>query len=378
MGISKKTINLVLVFSFFFFLPCGWSKHWLMEQSLVMGVLVDYLMPDLWLVDIIAFLIIALNFNKKLIKKDWLWFLLLFVLSFFSQIPLVSAINLIRVAQAILLIKIISENKKDFKNSVLLGLGLAITYTFLIALAQLVFQKTAFGWWFLGEPIFSKGSGGVKTIDLFNLSAVLPMATLPHSNVLGAFGVLGFYVFLKNNKSIWQKVCLILSLILVFVSFSLISCLGFLMIILFDKKTIKVFGNKRFLVLFLLLPVMFIIPASSFYRRCQLAIISLKMLVKFPLFGVGLGTFVKSLPGFWQERIGFRFLQPVHNVFLLMFSETGLIGVLCFFKFLKEPVAKVFKKNKLFLILFLLFGFFDHFLLTTAQGIYFFTLLALI
>jgi len=375
--INKKTIISALLFLFFAFLPCGYSKHWLINESLVGGVLVDYLMPDIWLIDIIAFLIIILNFEKKLIKKEWPLILILFILAGFSQIPLVSMINLSRIVQALFLTKIIFNNKNDFKNLLLSGLGLAIGYTFLIALLQVLAQKNVFGWWFLGEPIFTKGGGGVKQVQIFNLSFVLPLGTLPHSNILGAFGLLGFYVFLKNLKTSWQKICLGLSLILVFASLSSVAYLGLLAIVLFNGKIINKLGKRRLIVILLLL-TLFIIKPSSFYRRWQLTIISLKMFLKHPLFGVGLGTFVKSLAGLWQDEIRFRFLQPVHNVFLLLLSETGLIGFFCFGKILKDLLVKAFRRDRLVLVLFLLFALFDHFLLTATQGVYFLTFLALV
>jgi O-antigen ligase len=44
---------------------------------------------------------------------------------------------------------------------------------------------------------------------------------------------------------------------------------------------------------------------------------------KFPLFGVGPGNFVTFINDF-------RFIQPVHNIFLLIFSESGLFSFVFF------------------------------------------------
>ena len=65
-------MNSILIFLLFFFLPAGWAKHWITRDSLVSGVLVDYLMPDLWLQDLIALAFIILNIKhlKELIKDN--------------------------------------------------------------------------------------------------------------------------------------------------------------------------------------------------------------------------------------------------------------------------------------------------------------------
>ncbi len=58
-----------------------------------------------------------------------------------------------------------------------------------------------------------------------------------------------------------------------------------------------------------------------------------------------------------------RWLQPVHNIYLLILSETGIFGVLGFAYLLLKS-----KKNlPLFILLFL--GLFDHYPLTLQTGL---------
>ena len=76
--------------------------------------------------------------------------------------------------------------------------------------------------------------------------------------------------------------------------------------------------------------------------------------------------------------------QPVHNIYLLVAAETGILGFAVFILFLGFIANTVWRKglNKisatLFTILsaFLFIGFFDHYLLTIQQGRLLFFLVA--
>ena len=111
----------------------------------------------------------------------------------------------------------------------------------------------------------------------------------------------------------------------------------------------------------------------SITRRLDLVKLSLAMIRDHFWFGVGWGCFTKVLPRYWQRLdISFRFLQPVHNVFLLTLSEVGLVGSLGIVLLVKELFKKIKDKfiiHKSYFILFLLF-LFDHYFWSTSQGIY--------
>ena len=62
--------------------------------------------------------------------------------------------------------------------------------------------------------------------------------------------------------------------------------------------------------------------------------------------------------------------QPVHNIYLLIAAETGLLGLMAFLFFLyllikKKPRLTIFC---LLLVSFLIIGLFDHFFWTLQQG----------
>ena len=69
---------------------------------------------------------------------------------------------------------------------------------------------------------------------------------------------------------------------------------------------------------------------------------SIRGLFKGYLFeGLGIGQYVFDMQHFFTEKLLLWQLQPIHNVFLLIFSETGSVGIGLFLWFL----AFVFLRN---------------------------------
>jgi O-antigen ligase len=95
---------------------------------------------------------------------------------------------------------------------------------------------------------------------------------------------------------------------------------------------------------------------------------SIEIIAQNPIFGVGIGNYLLAQSAF-PMKYSYHFLQPVHNIILLLLSEVGFIffGYICFVLF------KWFRKNsrKEHLYLFgvvLLTGMFDHYWLTLQQN----------
>jgi O-antigen ligase len=169
-----------------------------------------------------------------------------------------------------------------------------------------------------------------------------------------------------------------LGLTALFLTFSLSAWLAFLLIgipaILWDKlasqkpKIALVFiaSGLFLIVMSLAFNFQFLAPPTSFSRRSQLAEMSLKMTADKPLTGVGLNNFTNVMDNYGQVQATTRFLQPVHNIFLLVLSESGFLGLIGFtyllFKFRKVRPYGI----GLAMILFL--GLFDHYPLTLQTG----------
>ncbi|MBI4040165.1 O-antigen ligase family protein, partial [Candidatus Daviesbacteria bacterium] len=115
----------------------------------------------------------------------------------------------------------------------------------------------------------------------------------------------------------------------------------------------------------------------SITRREDLATASLELFKTNPLTGIGLNNFIPRLVNLPTIVGPNRFLQPVHNIFLLTLSETGIIGSIGLLLLIVFPLIKLWSKrsepfSKLLLglwatIIFL--GMFDHYFLTSPQGL---------
>lgn len=81
------------------------------------------------------------------------------------------------------------------------------------------------------------------------------------------------------------------------------------------------------------------------------------------LLGVGLNNFLVNLPSFMK---GYWWLQPVHNIFVLLLTETGLVGLVGIGLCLVKRID--FKKYALVWVVIVLTGMFDHYWLTLPQN----------
>ena len=108
-------------------------------------------------------------------------------------------------------------------------------------------------------------------------------------------------------------------------------------------------------------------------RRISLAISSGKMIAERPVFGVGLNNFLVALSQKGTRFDSAWFLQPVHNIYLLVFAEAGLFGLFLFVYILTKALRNLYEKNKgvsflmLSLLAIVLTGLFDHYWLTLQQ-----------
>lgn len=107
---------------------------------------------------------------------------------------------------------------------------------------------------------------------------------------------------------------------------------------------------------------------ESIIVRQQLNQAAVKLWQQSPLVGIGLGNFLVKLPEALPSRSVY-FLQPVHNIYLLLLSEAGVIGFL-FFLFLLWMIyqKKPFGIWHLAFGILLILGFIDHYPLTLQQG----------
>lgn len=95
-----------------------------------------------------------------------------------------------------------------------------------------------------------------------------------------------------------------------------------------------------------------------------------------PLFGVGPGSYVFALESLSKGQPSWSY-QPVHNAFLLLLAELGIVGFLAFGYFVFEMGRFISQKRKTsggifaitFLLELLIFAVFDHYVFSMWSGV---------
>jgi O-antigen ligase len=311
----------------------------------------------------------------------------------------------------------IIQTKPSFSRSIWC-LSFSIFYSSCIAIAQIYLQHSIGGLlWLLGERTFTISTPGIARISILPFAfshqtqeVLRPYATFPHPNVLGGF----LAVSLPLLITYWKSSTLNMKKIIMAYVYTTVL-LGYLTIILTFSRSAWLVGiiglccayytNMKYRIKktsalvavgVAIIAYIFALPYfqtltpnnESVYVRKELNTSALMMLhptsgslVSSQLFGVGLGNFLVELPHYYPRRDIF-FLQPVHNIYLLLLSETGIVGLILFmfgigYLFLKNKKGSQFSLSifhySLFMILML--GIVDHYPITIQQGQLLFTIL---
>ncbi|MGB9706474.1 MAG: O-antigen ligase family protein [Microgenomates group bacterium] len=373
-------------------LPVQLGRHFWPSWSYVMGLRVDYLSPTIYLTDILVFGILLFWLVEKFqinelritnyeLRRHW-WVLAFFVFlllnCFFAQNQGVAIYKFIKIIEFALLGFYVAKNSYVLRVTCYV-LPWAVVYSSLIAITQFLKQASLNGvFYWLGERTFNVATPGIAKIDFFGRLLMRPYATFPHPNVLAGFVLVAFilsapFVY-KKNKLLFTFYFLLFTFVLVF-SFSRSAWIvGFLVFwFWFFQKKLRLWQKQILLLFFFLLPFLYLIrfsnfPEEAFIQRIKLGEIALQLIKESPLIGFGLNNFVVRLPEFWQGPT--FLLQPVHNIYLLIAAETGLIGLLIFLWFLFLTYKRLITDHySLFTALsaILALGLFDHYWLTLQQ-----------
>jgi O-antigen ligase len=398
MPLHKKIFYLLLLF-----LPTQLSFHFWPEWSYIIGRRIDYLSPTIYITDILIIILLIISFKKKYFKsprqlKKIFFSLIIILLIFFnlknSSLIYLTAFKWLKVLEYFLLGLYIYKNinlKKDWEN-IIKTLSIGIIFGSLLAIAQLLDQSSINGiFYWLGERSFSLSSPNVAKVALNGILILRPYATFPHPNALaGYLAVLLPLILITDFKPMKIKwLAFVLGLTALFLTFSrpaiILGFLGIIVCWIFEnfKKRLYLFP----LLLIFFIPLLFFIQKAtlekeSIDRRISLNFSAIEMFKTNPLFGVGLGNFIPSLPLYSKDKEVIRFLQPCHNIYLLILSETGLMGFIVFITiiifsvkklFINKNLTKILILNSLFLILAL--GLIDHYFITLQQNEIIFTVI---
>lgn len=339
-----------------FLIPSNLAKHFILPSSYVSGSLVDYLIPTLYSNDILIILLLIFKPIKSVPKPVLVFLACLLPSVIWAASPLPAIYKWVKFLEIGLLIAWIRQYRPDWKKPLLA----AVIFQSVLAVGQWFNQSSLVGYWFFGEQPYTGATAGIDKITWLDGSLKIPpLGTTPHPNVLAGFLVVA--------SSFWKGRTLpLLTAFPLFLTFSLAAWLA----VLIRHKWTLLAGLLALLIFSRYLT--FLAPETSFSRRSQLSQMALNMFKDRPLTGVGLNNFTVVMDNYGLIPASTRFLQPVHNIYLLMLAETGLIGSLGFLYLLWQGRSwlcsdRVRPCHPVWALLFL--GLFDHWPLTLQTGL---------
>jgi putative inorganic carbon (HCO3(-)) transporter len=389
-------------------LPAQIGKHFWPKEALVRGIRIDYLSPTLYATDVLIILLLVLwvkrlDLNQAIKSKAKGKIFLLKALAFLavlsnlftSATPAVTLYSWLRVAELALFFFYLNSSPQKVINALKIFLPIPIIYSSLIAIAQFIKRASVGGplYW-LGERTFSITTPGIAKTENLGRLILRPYATFPHPNALAGFILIALtllapFIFTKLKNQYPNKILPItfaLGIATLLLTFSLSAWIAamLLIILLISKK----YKTKLLPITTLLLAVLAILIAAfppeeqSINQRLATAKTAIVLFQKHPLIGVGLGNFIPALAKLDQSLKSFHspflYYQPVHNIYLLVVAETGLIGLLAFLWLISSALKKARQKKRfevaLALLGILLIGLVDHYWITLHQTRLLFTI----
>jgi len=323
----RERLEDLLLYLIVFCLPLNLGKHFILNLCYVNGRLIDYLIPTLYVQDIlvIALLLVSLpklikSFPRLLHFRIFAYLILFIAAGFFSVssarffIPSIYFLSrLVLYSGFGVYIFLYRSFSKDFPpvaeilGVLLVGLGF-------LAIFQWFNQSSVFNnYLFFGEQPYSFSTPNIVKESVFGFSKVPPYGTFKHPNVFAAFTsfCLLFLLPLLKRKKVHPFLYLswLLGLAALLLTFSWFVLLGFFVCLILYLTPIK-FLKFGFLLLFssvlLFHLLLFFAPLKtldtsslaflpftldSLVRRKNLLVAGVDLFRRFPLFGVGPNNF---------------------------------------------------------------------------------------
>jgi hypothetical protein len=370
-----------LLFLIIFLLPTQLGYHFWPSWSLLHGLRIDFLSPVLYLTDILIIIYILLparlNASLRAFGGSFRFYLPaclrlrrglpapwcgVVILSFaFCVLNLTQSLSfpltlvfLLRLTVYYFFIKTLVRDSNFNLNFISLPISLISSITLVLMIFQLTLQRSLNGlfYWF-GERFFNLLTPRLAHLTVFSHLLIRPPAIFSHPNALAGFFLVVF--FLSRSK-----ILKIISFIIIVFSFSKAALFAFIIINLYRLIKHKRIMPQLFIPLFLLLSLVFIKSNFSSITSRLVPLPSLRLLT-----GSGLGAHLLLLPPI-------PFPEPIHNIFLILFLETGLLSLILMFCFLKYYLQNLSAPGGSLSVpawsAVLLTGLLDHYWLTSHQN----------
>jgi O-antigen ligase len=412
---------------FIFCLP--WQTIFLLRETFIENEKFQYASFGIYSFEIILLLWIILNlfrfdldkfkryFSKKNILAGIIFLFLLwsFLSTLWSDDKYLSFYFSLKLFLGAMMFYLIQNHSFNIKKIA----GIFLLSSFLqsiLGIGQFIFQSS-FSSKILGFSAHPAWQGGTSVLQNDLGRWLRAYGGMPHPNILGGFLaislILGIFLYWKmeNEKKI-SRILVLIALALNFTAllatFSRSALLGFLLgflsIIAYSVlKKQKIFFRKMFSIFSVFGAIFIIFFASyseiifsrlsdksrlenkSLNERVEQISEARSIIKRNFLLGVGAGNYTVNLYHNDLKNTPVWKHQPVHNTFLLIFSELGIVGIFIFMAILFlsfRSIGEVFNKNKtdriFFLSIFAIISIsflFDHWLWTSSSGLLLFWLL---
>lgn len=312
---------------------------------------------------------------------------------------------------------------KSLKNSKWLKIALFAViidglFQSLLGIAQFI-HNGSLGIRFLGESIIGPNVDGVAKIIIAGEKHIRAYGTMPHPNILAGFLLIPLFLLLAESISRLKKVShetllsyfpdwLLLATIITtglgfILTFSRSAFLGlfaglaiYFIWIAFSWHSTKISkANLKFLILMVLvtaLAIIILINNTSFFSSQSLEErnlyqnVSHETILSHPVRGIGIGQFVLNEYNRRPNSESWQY-QPVHNTYLLIFSELGIIEFILLLLFLISLILNIYRDRRdresyrltfisfyCIVFSFLIISFFDHYFWDIKLGTLIFVL----
>lgn len=387
---------------FVFLIPVQLAYHFWPLFAFVKGIRVDYLAPTIYFTELLLVVLITAWFisigTKQTIRKLFrqtqfrkaipLVVIALLINLVFSINKFVTLIHAVKLAEIFLLAMLVATYRKlDLKKDLFIPLATSSVLFAAIGVTQTIKGATLGGvFYYLGERTFSTISPGIALYNLFGREVLRSYSTFPHPNALaGYLGVVALIsIFYLGKKFNILSYLLLIGMFFTFSKSALVDLATVSLIYLLVKK-FRLTPSKHKLSFFYLLVLsnLLILLVSTLIvggsdiltmtlgDRIYLNNVSLIMFMGQPLTGVGLGNYIIRLSQASPYYNYHLLLQPVHNLFLLVLVEGGLVLTTPILYGTWKIIEKVFNKNSNLIYVFLfifLTGLTDHYWFTLWQN----------
>lgn len=421
----KKIFNF-LIFAFIISLP--WQTRWIFFDYQLAGQVWEYGRLSIyasWLLLLVAAIIFLYQERQeRRWQKPSLVYLLLsysLVILIIAPLKVVSSYYLGLLFSGLLAAYLFTKANKKFLHLALVSAGFMQA---ILAIYQFFIQSIRANKW-LGLASHQASDLGAAVIELGDQRWLRAYGSFTHPNVLGGFLALTilfslnfWYQFYQQGEheqwskkyikqTWWQLSLLITSLvsqsIALSLTFSRSAVLGLVLALLFIlifaiKNKLSLLINISLKYLFILILVIFLtnwyLPGAWQQRilgQGRLENISTQQRLaswqqinwskpQQLIFGQGLGL---NTYQFWQtdqQQKPFE-VQPIHNVYLLILAELGLVGVLFLFYIFWRYFYRQYQSDYLgwgVLVLLAVIACFDHYLWTSWSGYLLISFLAMV